>query len=165
MEKTKDGSKKASADYIPDGFHTVTPYLVIDQAEKLIEFTKKAFDAQLDFITKSEDGKVVHATIQIGNSRIMLCDTMEGMPAKPAMLYLYLEDVDDIYQRAIDANGTSIREPRDEFYGDRAAAIRDQWDNTWWIATHQEDVNPEELGRRAKRAEQERKDKNQTVEA
>ncbi|HET9486010.1 MAG TPA: VOC family protein [Chryseosolibacter sp.] len=161
MEKTK--SKSVSA--VPEGFETVTPYLVVDNATKLIEFIKKAFDGSVTSITKREDNKVMNASVTIGTSTIMVSDTMEGMPPQTAMLYLYLEDADKVYKKAIDAKATSVQEPKTEFYGDRAGAVRDEWGNMWWIATHVEDVSPEELDRRAKEAQREEKRKRDEVHA
>ena len=155
MEKPK--SKSVSP--VPEGFETVTPYLVVDNATKLIEFVKKAFDGSVTSITKREDSKVMNASVTISTSTIMISDTMEGMPPQTAMLYLYLEDADRVYKKAIDAKATSVQEPRTEFYGDRAGAVRDEWGNMWWIATHVEDVSPEELDRRAKEAQREEKRK------
>jgi PhnB protein len=98
---------------------------------------------------KDDDSRqVVHATVRIGDSTLMISDVMKDMEPITAMLYLYVDDVDTIYQQAIDAGGTSTREIRDEFYGDRAGAIKDAWGNNWWVSTHVEDVSDEELKRR-----------------
>lgn len=148
METTKKGR---AVHAVPQGFHTVTPYLVVDNAAGLIEFIKKAFNGKQTFRTDQGD-KIMHATVTIGDSTIMISDTMEGTGTHTAMLYLYMENVDAVYERALKAKGTSVREPRDEFYGDRAAAVTDQWGNTWWIATHIEDVDENELERRSKEA-------------
>jgi PhnB protein len=156
---------KEKASYVPEGFHTVTPYLIVDGAEKLIEFTNKAFGAKLVFISKTDDGKVMHATIQIGDSIVMVSDSMEGMPPLTTMQYLYVQDVDTVFENALSAEGESVREPRDEFYGDRAGAIKDRWNNTWWIATHFEDVDDEELKKRAEQVQKEKKGKTDAVEA
>lgn len=134
---------------IPDGFHTVTPFLVVKDTTKLLEFVKKAFNGETTSIMKDPDGRVMHATARIGDSIIMASDEMERFPAMSCMLYLYVDDVDAIYKQAIKAGGQSLREPTDEFYGDRSAGIKDAWDNQWWIATHVEDVNDEEMKRRA----------------
>jgi PhnB protein len=141
---------------VPEGLHTVTPYLIVDGADKFIDFTKNAFGAELTFIHRSpEDDSVTHATIKIGDSVIMIGDTMEGMSAVSGMLYLYVDDADALFNRAVKAKGKVERELRDEFYGDRAGAIKDQWGNTWWIATHVEDVGKEELEKRAKKQSKE----------
>lgn len=162
MEKV---SKDKSVRAVPEGYHTITPYLVVDNAQALIEFIKNAFDAKVSFVTKRDDDKIMHAEVSIGDSFLMLADTMEGMAAQTAMLYLYLEDVDSVFQRAVKVNATTVREPRTEFYGDRAGAVKDEWGNTWWIATHVEDVDQQELERRAEKAMKERKEKGDQVHA
>ena len=156
MQKEKKSSKSNSVRTIPEGFHTVTPYLVANDAPRLIEFMVNAFDGKVTFITKDDNGRVVHATVKIGDSIIMVSDTMEDMRPEPAMLFLYVDDVDSIYRQAIDADGSSIQKPRDEFYGDRAGAVKDEWGNKWWIATHIEDVDPKELEKRSKESQKER---------
>ena len=95
------------------------------------------------------DGKVMHATIRIGDSIVMVSDANDRFPSMPCMLYLYMDDVDAIYNKAIKAGGQSLREPTNEFYGDRSAGIKDAWNNQWWIATHIEDVDEKEMKRRA----------------
>jgi uncharacterized glyoxalase superfamily protein PhnB len=160
MEKSK---KNKSVRAVPEGFHTVTPFLLVDNAEKLIEFIKNAFGGKLTYITKTEDDKVMHATVMIGNSTIMISDQMENTPPQTAMLYLYLDDVDATYKKAIQAKGISVHEPTNEFYGDRAGAVKDEWGNVWWMATHVEDVDEEELNRRSKEVLQERKEKGSEV--
>jgi PhnB protein len=161
MEKTKSKAVRP----VPEGLQTITPYLVVDDAAKLIEFIKNAFDGKVSFISKRDDNKIMHATVSIGTSTIMIGDTMEGMESQTAMLYLYLEDADRVFKKAIDAKATSVREPKTEFYGDRAGAVKDQWGNVWWIATHVEDVDPEELDRRMKQVLKERKDTGAEVHA
>ena len=152
--------KKDFAGAAPEGYHSITPFLIADNATGLIEFLKKAFGAEQTFITKHDDGKIIHATVQIGDSTIMIADKMEGMPTQNAMLYIYVNDVDAIYRQAVAANGTSVHEPTDEFYGDRAGAVRDEWGNTWWMATQREEIDPKELDRRAKEVfDKQKKDK------
>lgn len=161
MEK----NKRKSVPAVPEGLHTVTPYLVVDDATRLIEFMTSVFDAKVPSITKRDDNRIMHAAVKIGSSTIMVSDTMEGMNQQTAMLYVYLEDCDKVYKKATNAGATSIQEPRTEFYGDRAGAVNDQWGNVWWIATHVEDVDPEELERRAKEVLNERKNKGDEVHA
>jgi PhnB protein len=134
---------------IPKGFHTVTPFIVARNATGLLEFLKKAFNGETTSIMHDPDGKVMHATARIGNSIVMVSDANDRFPAMPAMLYLYMDDVDLVFNKAIKAGGQSLREPTNEFYGDRSAGIKDAWDNQWWIATHIEDVDEKELKRRA----------------
>ena len=141
-----------AVDPIPAGFHTITPYVVVNGAERLIDFMKAAFDAELQYILKDPHQKVVHASVRIGNSNLMIADSNEKMLAIPCMLYLYVHDVDKVYKRAIETGAESLREPIDEFYGDRSAGVMDRWNNHWWIATHIEDVDPAEIQRRAEQA-------------
>jgi len=162
MEKT---NKNKSVRAIPKGYHTVTPYLMSDNATELIEFLKNGFDGKVTFLTKTDDNRIMHATVMIGDSTIMISDTMEGTEANKMMLYLYLDDVDAVYKKAIQAKGTSVHEPSDEFYGDRAAAVKDNSGNVWWIATHVEDVSEEELQKRSKQANKERKENGKEVHA
>jgi|SRR6185436_4113490 len=136
------------ANPVPDGFHTVTPYLVVKGAEKLIEFMKKAFDAKEIYLHKRPDDTVMHATMQVGNSMIMLADASEQYPPLQAALYLYVPDTDAVYRKAIAAGATSIMEPADMFYGDRNAGVTEQSGVQWWIGTHMEDVSDEEMQRR-----------------
>jgi PhnB protein len=150
MEKTN--KSKSSVRAIPKGFHTVTPYLVADNAIGLIEFLERAFDGKISFKMLDDNNKVVHATVNIGDSIIMISDSMEGHEAQTAMLFIYVENVDDIYKQAVKAKATVVREVKDEFYGDRTGAVKDAWGNIWWIATHVEDVSQEELERRSKEA-------------
>jgi PhnB protein len=135
---------------VPEGFSTVTPYLVVDGASDLIDFLKNGFEAQEVFRMNRDDNRVSHATVKIGNSMIMISDTMTDMHPELAMLYLYVDDADAIYKKAIGAHAESIQEPHDEFYGDRVSAVKDKWGNKWWIATQKEKVAGDELERRAK---------------
>jgi len=155
MKKTDKGK---SVRAVPEGFLTITPYLVVDHASDLIEFLKEAFDGKETFMHKTEDGKVMHATVNIGNSPVMISDTMDGMKPQTGMFYLYLENVDEVFQKALKAKATTLRDIRDEFYGDRAGSVKDDWGNVWWIATHIEDVEPDELERRAKEKEVQQED-------
>lgn len=135
--------------FIPHGFHSLTPYVVVENASAFIDFITRGLGANLTYIMKDEETNlVVHATAKIGDSTLMISDVMEGMEAKTCMLFLYVKDMDSVYQKALKANGISVREPLNEFYGDRAACIKDEWGNLWWIATHIEDVSEEELKRR-----------------
>ena len=139
---------KSDVKAIPDGFHSVTPFIIVDGCKELITFLKNAFGAEETSRMHMDDGKVMHATVRIGDSQIMLADPMEGQAKTTAMLYLYVDDVDATYKKALEARSESLREPTDEFYGDRSAGVKDKWGNQWWIATHQEDVSGEELERR-----------------
>jgi PhnB protein len=135
--------------YIPDGYHTITPSVCVDGAQKFIDFIKQVFNAKERMRMDGPGGKIMHAEFEIGDSAIMLADTMPQWGAKSNSLYVYVEDVDATYQRAIQAGATSVREPEDMFYGDRSAAVTDPFGNFWGIATHVEDVSPEEITKRA----------------
>jgi uncharacterized glyoxalase superfamily protein PhnB len=139
---------KRSVKAIPDDSHTVTPYLVVEGVPKLIEFLKQAFDAQELGRMARPDGGVMHAEVKIGDSKVMMGEPMGDWKAKPCTLHLYVEDVDAVYQRAIQAGGTSVREPADQFYGDRSGGVIDPCGNYWGIATHIDDVSPEEMAKR-----------------
>ncbi|MEA2563786.1 MAG: PhnB protein [Acidobacteriota bacterium] len=125
---------------IPDGFHTITPYLLVSDAGGLIDFLKRAFGAEEIHRSAGPDGSVVHAQMQIGDSMIMMGQAKDEWKAMPCMLYLYVEDVDAWYRRAIEAGGTSVREVNDEAYGDRAGGVLDPAGNQWWVATHKQDT-------------------------
>jgi PhnB protein len=135
---------------IPDGYHTVTPYLTVRGAPKVIEFLKQAFGAELTHEpTKRPDGTIMHAEVKIGDSRVMIGEESEMAKATASSLYLYVPNVDSVYQQAVRAGGNSIMEPTDMFYGDRSGSVKDPSGNTWYIATHKEDVAPQELAKRA----------------
>jgi PhnB protein len=134
---------------IPEGYHTVTPYLVVPGVPELIEFLKQAFDARETGRFAGPDGTIMHAEVRIGDSPVMMGEPAGGVQPIPAMLHLYVEDVDAAYRRALAAGATSVREPADQFYGDRSAGVKDCFGNQWWMATHVEDVSPEEMERRA----------------
>lgn len=133
---------------IPDGYHSVTPYLVIEGASKVIDFARQAFGAEETFRMDGPGGAIMHAEMRIGDSVVMLGDASPENPPMPATLHVYMPDVDDAYQRALAAGATSLREPADQFYGDRSAGVKDSSGNHWWLATHIEDVSPEELEKR-----------------
>jgi PhnB protein len=134
---------------IPEGFHTVTPYLVTSNAGGVLDFIVRAFDAKVIEKMSREDGTVRHATAQIGDSMLMIADGSEKYASQPVSIYLYVEDTDALYRRGLEAGGTSLMEPADQFYGDRNAGVQDLAGNSWWIATHVEDVSEEEMARRA----------------
>jgi uncharacterized glyoxalase superfamily protein PhnB len=134
---------------IPEGFHSITPYLIVRGVPQLLDFLKKAFGAQEDHRTALPDGTIMHAQVRIGDSPVMMGEAHSGFQVMPCSLYLYVEDTDAVYRRALDAGGTSIMEPANQFYGDRNAGVRDPAGNSWWIATHLEDVAPEEIAKRA----------------
>jgi PhnB protein len=145
---------------IPDGYHSVTPYLIIRGAAEAIEFYKKGFGATELFRMAAPDGKIGHAEIQVGDSRIMLADEYpdmgyqgpETIGGSPVSLMIYLEDVDTVFNRAVDAGAIVKEAPQDKFYGDRIGTVIDPFGHRWHLATHKEDVSMEEMERRAKAA-------------
>ncbi len=134
---------------IPDGYHTVTPYLTVQGAAELLAFLKKAFDAKETERITRPDGTIGHAEARIGDSVVMLDDAMGEAKAMPTAIYLYVNDADATYKRALQAGGTSVMEPATQFWGDRHGAVRDPAGNLWSIASRIEDVPPEELKKRA----------------
>jgi len=133
---------------IPEGYHTVTPYLIVHDVDGLIEFVTRAFDAKGVHRVAHPDGRIMHAEVRIGDSRVMMGEPTAEWKPMPGVLHLYVDDTDAVYRRAVDAGAASLREPTDEFYGDRMAGVSDSFGNQWWIATHVEDVPPEEMERR-----------------
>ena len=136
--------------YIPDGYHTVTPYLTVGDANAQIEFLKKAFNAELTYAMKGDNGAVRHAEMRIGDSMIMLGQAHDQWKARPMNFYLYVPDCDALYKQAVAAGGKSIQEPTNHDYGDRSAGVEDSQGNNWWVGTHIEDVSAEEIERRMK---------------
>lgn len=138
-----------SVQWKPERYHSVTPYLIVENAAGLIEFLQQAFEAEELMRMAQPEGGIMHAEVRLGDATIMLADATDQYPPMPAFLYLYVEDTDAVYQKALAAGATAIREPTDEFYGDRTAAVGDAFGNQWGIATHIEDVSAEETERRA----------------
>lgn len=138
--------------WIPDGYHSVTPYLVVEGVGKLLDFVKQAFDAkEVHPPMRRPDGSVMHAEMNVGGSIVMMGEPRGDLPPMPAALYVYVTDADAVYRRALQAGATSVMEPADQFYGDRSGGVKDPCGNLWWIATHKEDVSPEEMKRRAEK--------------
>lgn len=133
---------------IPKGYHSVTASLTQDDAAKTIEFCKKAFGAKVLMRMQGPNSKLMHAEILIGDSIVMLTDAIQE-PAQPAGLFLYVPDVDKTFARAVKAGGTVVMPVQDMFWGDRFATVRDPSGNRWGIATHREDVPPNEMKKRA----------------
>lgn len=145
---------------IPEGYHTLTPYLTVDDGAKAIEFYKQAFGAKERVNMPSPDGKVAHAELEIGDSLVMLSDPMPGSPSKtprelggtPGGVFMYVEDVDAVVQKAVDAGATVTMPIEDMFWGDRFGSITDPFGHSWSIATHTEDLSPEEIEARGQEA-------------
>ncbi len=143
---------------IPEGYRAITPFLTVHDAAKAIDFYKEAFGAEERYRMTAPDGKcIAHAELKIGDSLFMLSDEMPGQSCEPSALgeacsgyYLYVEDVDDIVERAVAAGG-KLKEPvKDEFWGDRIGKIVDPAGHEWIVATHVEDVSPDEIRKRGK---------------
>jgi len=140
---------------IPDGYNSVTPYLVVDGADRAIDFYKKAFGAE-EAYRLDHEGKVAHAELKIGNSMLMISEPMPNsvyrdpisIGGSPVGLMIYVENVDKVYQQAIAAGAKEIRAVEDQFYGDRSGNLQDPFGHLWTVATHVEDVSPEEINRR-----------------
>lgn len=141
---------------IPAGRHTVTPYLAISNAVQALEFYKKAFGATQIYKLLMPDGRLGHAEIRLGDSVIMLADEFpefggkapEVLGGTPVSIHLYVEDVDAFFEKAL-AAGAKVRKPVvDQFYGDRSGQLEDPFGHLWWVATHKEDVSPEEMQKR-----------------
>jgi PhnB protein len=138
---------------IPAGFSTITPHLVCEGAADAIEFYKKAFGATDMGRMPGPGGKLMHATIQIGNALVMLVDDFpdwgslgpKALKGSPVVLHLYVEDVDAWYQRAVEAGATAKMPPADMFWGDRYGQVTDPFGHTWSIATHKRDMTPEQM--------------------
>jgi PhnB protein len=149
---------------IPDGFHSVTPYLTVRGAAEVINFLKQAFKAETpQEPLKQPDGKIMHAAVKIGDSLVMIADENEMMKAQPSWLYVYVPNVDSVFQQAIKAGGKAIMEPTDMFYGDRSGAVKDPSGNSWTIATHKEDVSEHEMKKRAEKFIKEQQQKHRAA--
>jgi uncharacterized glyoxalase superfamily protein PhnB len=137
---------------VPDGYHTVTPYLTVDDAALQIDFLKRAFNAQVNYEMKDPQGNVRHAEVRVGDSILMIGQARDEWTSRPMTFYLYVPDVDALYKSALAAGAKSLQEVTTQFYGDRSGGVEDPQGNYWWIATHVEDVSPEEMDRRHKEA-------------
>jgi PhnB protein len=138
---------------VPDGYHSIQPYLIFAGAQEAIAFYTKAFGAAERLCMKNESGTVAHAELQIGDCCVMLADENPALSAfapshyggSPVSLMVYTEDCDAMYHRALSTGAVSVREPADQDYGDRTSGIKDPFGYTWWFATHIKDVSLEEL--------------------
>jgi PhnB protein len=135
---------------IPQGYGTVTPYLIVDGVTRLIDFLRETFHAEERARINDKEDHVGHAEIKIGNSIVMMADSTAQYRPIPSQLYVYVDNVDETYERAMKAGGTSEQEPTTQFYGDRTAAVKDPTGNVWWIAAHVEDISPQEMDKRFK---------------
>ncbi len=145
---------------IPEGYHTLTTYLSVDNASEAIEWYKRVFGANERVRMDGPEGTIGHAELEIGDSLIMLADSSPQSQTRPpkdlgdttAGLFMYVEDVDAVVQKAVDAGATTTMEVADQFWGDRFGSVKDPFGHSWSIATHVEDVPPEEMAERAKEA-------------
>jgi PhnB protein len=138
-----------AVNYIPEGYRTVTPYLAVKGVDRLISFIETVFGGKEVLRMAGPGGKVAHAEMMIGDTKIMMGEPVDDGKIMPAMLNVYVPDCDAVYKKAVAAGGKSSREPEDQFYGDRSAGVMDPFGNHWFIATHIEDVSEEETQRRA----------------
>lgn len=149
--------KKGKVNPVPEGYHTATPYLIVDGAAKALDFYQRVFGATERMRMPGPGGKVGHAEISIGDSVIMLADEHPEMGARgprayggaAVSLHLYVPDVDAVVSKAVAAGATLLRPVEDKFYGDRMGTIEDPFGHHWNVSTHQEDVPPDEMARRA----------------
>ena len=137
-----------TVNYIPEGYHTVTPYLFVPNAARMIEFMKQAFDATELERFLQQDGSVGHGEVRIGDSVVMIAQAREEWQAMPTSLYLYVPDVDACYKRAIELGATSRMEPGLRSYGNLEAGVKDQFGNIWWLATRKEVLSVDEMKQR-----------------
>ena len=145
---------------IPEGYHTVTPYLAVDNAAEAIDFYRRAFGAKERGRMPGPDGTIAHAELEIGDSRVMLSDPFPQSSVRPpkelggtsASVFMYVEDVDAVFKQAVDAGATVTMEPSDQFWGDRFGSVSDPFGHSWAIATHIEDLTPDEIAERGKAA-------------
>jgi len=150
--------------HIPQGYNTITPYLIIKGASQAIEYYKNVFGATEVVRMEQPGGKIGHAELKIGNSHVMLADENPSMGlghssaatigSSPVSLYVYLPDVDQVVERAVSAGAKILRPVQDQFYGDRSGFIQDPFGHLWGVATHVEDVSPAEMAERAKKVMQ-----------
>jgi len=148
--------------FTPEGYNAITPYLMIKGAAEAIDYYKKVFGATEVMRMENKDGRIGHAELKIGDSHIMLADetpeTISRSPlstgGSPVSLLLYVEDVDSTVKKAVDEGAKVIKQVQDQFYGDRSGFIQDPFGHFWGVATHVEDVSPQELEERMKKAKQ-----------
>jgi PhnB protein len=145
---------------IPDGYTSITPYLTVDDGKRAIEFYTRAFGATERGAMAAPDGRIAHAELQIGDAVVMLsdefpqsaCGTPKELGGTTVAIFLYVEDVDALVRAAADAGGSVTMEPADQFWGDRLGQVTDPFGHVWQIATHVEDVAPEEMEARSREA-------------
>lgn len=135
---------------VPEGYHTVTPYLTVDSPNDILDFLQKTFDAKLTYRMDDGEGNIRHAEVRVGDSMLMLGKARDEWHPRAANFVVYVPDCDAVYQKALAAGAKSIQGLATHPYGDRSGGVQDSQGNQWWISTHVEDVSPEELERRMK---------------
>jgi PhnB protein len=143
---------------IPEGYHSITPYLIVKGASDAIEFYKRVFGATEIMRMPKPDGKIAHAELSVGDSKIMLADEYPergyrgplSLGGTGVSLMLYIENVDEVFKRALAAGAKELQPVKDQFYGDRSGTLQDPFGHMWTVSTHVEDVTPEEMDRRAR---------------
>ena len=133
---------------IPENYPRVSPYLIVKNVEETMDFIQSVFDGKVREKMKTPNGSVNHGEISIGDSVIMMGRATESHEPQNVMLYIYVDDADAAYKRALEKGAESVMEPADQFYGDRNAGVKDKDGISWWMASHVEDISPEELQRR-----------------
>lgn len=144
--------KKSTTSPIPEGMHTLTPQLVVSDATQLIEFLKTTFGAEAMHMMRTPDGKIMHGYVRIGDSSMFLSDAVGFAQPTAANLFVYVSDVDRTFARALKAGAKPLAPVADMFWGDRWGMVADPFGNVWQIATHVEDVSPEEMQKRMQAA-------------
>ena len=144
------GSINMSMRWIPEGFHTITPNIIVDDAEQAVVFFKKAFGATENYRLTMSNGKITHCQLKLGDSVLNIGESMEGWPAHGLVAQIYVEDSDELFKRAVDAGAKEIMPMTDMFFGSREGRITGPFGNVWTIATLKEEVAPEEMQRRMK---------------
>ena len=148
---------------VPEGYHTVTPYLVVKDAKRALEYYRKAFGAETKMSMPTPDGRIMHAEVRIGDSMIFVSDELLDMAPKikapestggtvTGSIFLYVPDVDVVFKRAVDAGASVIMPVTDMFWGDRAGQVSDPFGHRWWLATHKQDLTPEQIRQGAQQA-------------
>ncbi len=137
-----------SQNYKPEGFQDVVPYLTVRGSQKLVAFLKQAFNAQELSVYLDPAGRIAHGLLKVGDSMLELSEGTDQWPPMPGSIHFYVPDVDATYKRALQAGGTSLQAPTDQFYGERSAAVRDMCGNNWYLATVTEVLTKEEIDKR-----------------
>jgi PhnB protein len=137
---------------VPKGFHTITPNIIVDDAEKAVAFLKEAFGVTENYRLTLADGKITHCELKLGDSVLNIGESMEGWPAHGLVAQIYVEDSDALFKRAIDAGAKEMMPMTNQFFGSREGRVADPFGNVWTIATLKEEVTPQEIQRRMKEA-------------